>query len=217
MSDIQSNCARDGTQHQGNASRLSAHLPALDTGTDTTVGAIVDSLGSQAFGATMFVFAAPNLIPNPPGTSPILGLPLIFLTVQLVLGRKTLCLPEVIRGRTVSHKFIASFTGRTTPVLAWVEKLLRPRYSFLAGTEFATRLIGIVTFPLALILLLPLPFLHMLPGAAMACFALALAERDGLAAVAGYILAATSVAVTLALALAAQTGIGFVFQSFANS
>ena len=32
-------------------------------------------------------------------------------------------------------------------------------------------LIGLAALPLALILLLPLPFLHMLPGAAMACLA----------------------------------------------
>lgn len=206
MSDLHPTCANGSPKYGGNSGRLSAYLRALDTGRDTTVGAIVDSLGSQAFGATMFVFAAPNLIPNPPGTSPILGLPLIFLTGQLVLGRETLWMPERIRRRTVSGKFIASFTRRVSPILVRVEGFLIPRYSLLAGSEVASRLIGVVAFPIALILLLPLPFLHMLPGAAMTFFALALAERDGLAAALGHVLAVLSWGLIIALGLAAKMG-----------
>lgn len=200
----------DNKQQKRNSGRLSAHLCALDTGSDTRIGAIVDSLGSQAFGATMFVFAAPNLLPNPPGTSPILGLPLIFLTVQLLLGRDTLWLPETIRRRTVSRQFATSFIDRVAPILARSEKFLKPRYNLLAGTEFANRLIGLVAFPLALILMLPLPLLHMLPGAAMTCFAVALAERDGIAALVGHALAVASLAMMVALTLAAKAGLGAI-------
>lgn len=182
-------------------------MRALDTGSDTTVGAIVDSLGSQAFGATMFMFAAPNLIPNPPGTSPILGLPLIFLTVQLLLGRNTVWLPDNIRRKKVSREFTAIFAHRIEPVLIRLERVLRPRYSVLTGTQFAARIIGLAAFPLSLILLLPLPFLHMFPGAAMTCFALALAERDGLAAAAGYALTAASLVVIAGILFAAKTGL----------
>lgn len=165
----------------------------------------------------MFVFAASNLIPNPPGTSPILGLPLIFLTARLVQGRKTLWLPERVRHRTVSGKFISTFTGRVTPVLVRLEGVLKPRYSLLAGSNFANRMIGIIALPLALILLLPLPFLHMLPGAAMTCYAVALAERDGLAAALGHVLAALSWGLIIALGLAAKMGMDGLFASFFGS
>lgn len=163
------------TNRDARSERLSDHLRALDTNADTTVGAIVDSLGNQGFGATMFVFAAPNLIPNPPGTSSILGPPLIFLTVQLILGRETIWLPDTLRQRKVSREHTAAFIRRAKPFLMRLERLLRPRYTFLAGTNIATRMIGIFALPLALILMLPLPFLHMLPGAAVTCFSLALA------------------------------------------
>ena len=163
------------TNRDARSERLSDHLRALDTNADTTVGAIVDSLGNQGFGATMFVFAAPNLIPNPPGTSSILGPPLIFLTAQLMLGRETIWLPDTLRQRKVSREHTAAFIRRAEPFLMRLERLLRPRYTFLAGTSVATRMIGIFALPLALILMLPLPFLHMLPGAAVTCFSLALA------------------------------------------
>jgi len=214
LSDLHPTGASGSPKYGESSGRLSAQLRALDTGQDNTVGAIIDSLGSQAFGATMFVFAAPNLIPNPPGTSPILGLPLIFLTAQLVLGRETLWLPERIRRRTVSGKVISSFTCRTVPALVRLESILKPRYSLLAGSELANRLTGIVAFPLALILLLPLPFLHMLPGAAMTCLAVALAERDGLAAAAGHVLAALSWGLIVALGLAAKIGMDGLFPQF---
>lgn len=217
MSALPSSGSKDSARNSASAARLSSHLRALDMGSDTTIGDIVDSLRSQAFGTTMFVFAAPNLIPNPPGTSPILGLPLIFLTAQLVLGRDILWLPDRIRRRTVSGKFIASFTGRVAPVLVRLEGVLKPRYSILAGSDFAKRLIGIVAFPLALILLLPLPFLHMLPGAAMTCFAVALAERDGVAAAVGHVLTVVSVVVIAVLALAAKTGFGVLLTSFVGT
>lgn len=201
------------TNRDARSERLSDHLRALDTKADTTVGAIVDSLGSQGFGATMFVFAAPNLIPNPPGTSSILGPPLIFLTAQLMLGRETVWLPDALRQRKVSREFTASFVCRAEPFLTRLERLLRPRYTFLAGTNVATRMIGIFALPLALILMLPLPFLHMLPGAAMTCFSLALAEGDGLAAAAGYVLAVASLALIGAITFAAKIGLDALFPS----
>ena len=201
------------TNRDARSERLSDHLRALDTKADTTVGAIVDSLGSQGFGATMFVFAAPNLIPNPPGTSSILGPPLIFLTAQLMLGRETVWLPDALRQRKVSREFTASFVRWAEPFLTRLERLLRPRYTFLAGTNVATRMIGIFALPLALILMLPLPFLHMLPGAAMTCFSLALAEGDGLAAAAGYVLAVASLALIGAITFAAKIGLDALFPS----
>jgi hypothetical protein len=42
----------------------------------------------RAVVALILVFALPNVIPVPPGTSAILGTPLLFLTVQLALGKE---------------------------------------------------------------------------------------------------------------------------------
>lgn len=50
------------------------------------VGDLLASLGDRALAALLFVFAVPNVLPVPPGTSAILGAPLIFLAAQLALG-----------------------------------------------------------------------------------------------------------------------------------
>jgi len=66
----------------------------------------------------------------------------------------------------------------------------------------AERLIGLVAFPLALILFLPIPFGNIPPALAIACLALGLAERDGAAVVVGYVLSAASVAILAAVSSA---------------
>lgn len=187
--------------------RLSDHLARFDTGQDTTIGALVDSLGSQAFGATMFVFAAANLVPNPPGTSPVLGAPLVVLSLQLLLGRHVLWLPMWIREKPLSHQFVSSFTRRICPFVARFERLLEPRYPGLADSSLATRMVGLVSLPLSLILLLPLPFLHMIPGAALTCLAAGLAERDGLFVAAGFALAVASLLGLVAVVMLGHTAL----------
>ena len=92
------------------------------TGRDTTIGALVDSLGSQAFGVTMFVFAVPNLVPNPPGTSPVLGAPLGFLSLQLALGRRASdVLEEADRAAGVEYRLgTDTATGHSSSVRSTV-------------------------------------------------------------------------------------------------
>ena len=60
---------------------------------------ILHAMGDRAVVALILLFALPNVVPVPPGTSAILGTPLLFLTAQLALGQKP-WLPRVIAGRS---------------------------------------------------------------------------------------------------------------------
>lgn len=53
-----------------------------------SIGDLLTALGDRAVGALMFVFAAPNILPVPPGVSTLLGAPLLFLSAQLMLGMR---------------------------------------------------------------------------------------------------------------------------------
>lgn len=195
--------------------RLSEVVRSLDGRESLTIGELVEELGERAFGALMFVFAIPNVIPAPPGTSAVLGLPLVILTFQLMIGRQTLWLPKRIAARAVSGQLIASFVKRALPVLERFEKILRPRLSLVVISNAAERVLGLVCFSLAVILFLPIPLLNILPAAAIAILALGLAERDGLAAILGYLLALSSVFVLIlvssAIYAAALTFINVLF------
>lgn len=191
-----------GADAKQKPSRLSDIVRAMDTSQDTTIGDLANSLGERAFGALMFIFAVPNAIPMPPGTSAILGLPLVILTWQVLVGRQTLWLPEVVRKRRISKEMLHTFVSKVTPIMAKLERVLKPRLGFIVSSDMAERLIGLVAFPLALILFLPIPFGNIPPALAIACLALGLAERDGVAVVVGYVLSAASVAILAAVSSA---------------
>jgi hypothetical protein len=194
-------------------SRLSDIVKSIDTGSDTTIGELVDSLGERAFGALMFIFAVPNILPTPPGTSSILGLPLVILTWQLLIGRQSLWLPSIVRQRRISRDLIATFVSKVTPAMARIERILRPRLGFLVSSDAAERLIGLITFPLAIVLFLPIPLGNMLPAAAIALIALGLAERDGLAVAIGYVLSLASVALLAAISSALYIAVVAFFRA----
>ena len=61
------------------------------------------------------------------------------------------------------------------------------------GSEYARRGIGLVSFPLAVIVLLPIPFANSLPSAAIALIAAGLVEEDGLAILLGCLSAALTI------------------------
>lgn len=165
------------------------------------VSDVLEAFGDRAFGALMFVFAAPLALPMPPGASAILGAPLLFITAQWMVGRKTLWLPKLVTERTMSRSDFATMLEKVTPFLAWLEGHLRRRLSFLYGRMF-DRLTGLMCLILALIVFLPIPFGNMLPSFALAVFGLGLAERDGVAALVGWSASALSLAILAVLSKA---------------
>lgn len=193
--------------------RLSEIVKSISTAGDLTIGQLVDSLGERTFGALMFIFAVPNIIPTPPGTSAILGLPLVILTWQVLIGRQSLWLPALVRERRISRDMLQTFVNKVTPVMTRLERVLRPRLSLIVNSNAAERAIGLVAFPLALILFLPIPFGNIMPAAAIACLALGLAERDGLAVGFGYVLSLASVAVLAAVSSALYIAVVAFFRA----
>ena len=177
--------------------RLSVMLAAIaadDGRRRITVADLLAEMGDRAFGALMFLFAVPNILPTPPGTSAVLGAPLVFLALQLTLGRHEPWLPGFITRRSLPAAELRALARRAVPWLGRVERVLRPRLTVLTRQPF-DRVIGAVCLLLAMILFLPVPFGNMLPALAIAVLSLALLARDGIAVLAGHVLAAGALAV----------------------
>lgn len=166
-----------------------------------SVSDLLDTFGDRAFGALMFVFAAPLVLPMPPGVSALLGAPLIFITAQWTMGRKTLWLPKALLSRTMSMSDFRSLTAKLKPHLERLERRLRPRLTFMYN-PMGDRLVGALCFILSLIVFLPIPFGNMLPSFAIAAFAIGGAERDGVAALVGWVAAILSILVLAVLSKA---------------
>jgi hypothetical protein len=181
-------------EHRLPPRRLSDLLRAIAEDDSRDRIAIADLLlimKDRALGALLFIFAMPNVLPTPPGTSTVLGAPLIFLAAQLALGMSP-WLPRVIANRSIARKDFAALVSRAAPWLARAEKLLRPRLTSL-GRPPAEYLIGGVCFVLAIILFLPIPLGNMMPALAICLFSLGILERDGLWVLAGLATAVVSV------------------------
>ncbi|MEX0645473.1 MAG: exopolysaccharide biosynthesis protein, partial [Parvularculaceae bacterium] len=150
----------------------------------------------------IIVIMAPVCLPMPPGVPTIAGAILAIFASQLVLGFKRPWLPGWLKKKTVGRERLLAGIDDLERRLRFVDRIARPRRQFLTR-GFGARLIGLVLLVLAGILILPIPFLGNLPPAlAASVLALALAQRDGLLALAGFLAAALAVTFTWTLAVA---------------
>ena len=161
--------------------KLSQILEELAADTSRARVSLADLVGAmhgRAFGALILIFAIPNALPAIPGTSGILGLPLLFLSAQMMLGRAP-WLPKFISLRSMPRDEFANLVERVNPWLDWADRFTAPRLSLL-GDPVAQRLIGAFCLILSIVLVLPVPLGNMLPGIALCLIALGVLERDGL-------------------------------------
>ncbi len=166
-----------------------ANDPARDR---IAIADIRDVMGDRAFGALMFVFAVPNTLPvNAPGVSVVLGIPLLFLSLQLMLGFAVPWLPKAVVQATITRQRFARAMNVVVPWMRRAEKLSKPRWPLFAA-GFAERIIGLVCVVLSVVLILPVPFGNMGPGLAVCVMAFALLERDGKASLTGLVTSAVA-------------------------
>lgn len=178
------------------ADRLSAILTAIAKGQEReriSIADLLHALEHRAIGALMFIFAVPNAIPVPPGVSAILGAPLIFLSFQLMIGRRP-WLPRIITDRSLSRVDFEKVVDLAAPWLAKAERLMRPRFEYLAKPP-AEFLVGAICLILSIILFLPIPLGNMLPAFTICVLALGVLERDGVWIGIGIVCAITAVVI----------------------
>jgi hypothetical protein len=187
--------ARSGAAVRPDGEKISELLRLLAdrVGETITLRDLLDGFGERALGALLVVFAAPLVLPMPPGVSAVLGLPLLLFSAQFMLGMRRPWLPRLLAERTIRGRDVVAMVGRVVPLVLGIERLLHPRLGWLAHGPFA-RLVGALTFVLAVIVFLPVPFGNMLPSLAIAVLGLGLVERDGLALLVGSAVAGASLA-----------------------
>ncbi len=143
-----------------------------------TISDLLQAMEGRAIAALLFLFAFPNILPTPPGVAAILGLPLIYLSFQLMLARQP-WLPRFIADRSMTRDAFRNIISKATPILNRAEKMLRQRWWPLVSPGME-RVMGFVCLMLAVLLSMPIPLGNLLPATAICVIALALLERDGL-------------------------------------
>ncbi|WP_299010907.1 exopolysaccharide biosynthesis protein [uncultured Caulobacter sp.] len=153
-----------------------------------TVGEMLDAFDSRAFGAMLLVFGLLNTLPLPPGSSTILSLPILLLAPQIAMGADHPWLPRRLTEKPLKRDDMRGLFRRLAPIVRSMELITRPRLRPMFA-PMGERAIGVVCTLLALVLVLPIPLGNLAPGATVAILALALLQRDGILALAGYLMA----------------------------
>ena len=82
---------------------------------------------SRAWGGLLFIFAAINVLPLPPGTSVFFAIPLMIVSAQMVLGRTSPWFPNRIDRRGVTKEELSGSSARCEWLELRVERMLKPR------------------------------------------------------------------------------------------
>jgi len=159
-----------------------------------SLGELVDAFGASALAGLILVFGLACALPLPPGATTVFGAPLLLLSPQLLFDQPAPWLPRKLRERRLAMPQLRRVLERMAPWLRRMEAVSRPRLGFVVGRQ-GRRLMGLICTVFAFVLILPIPLGNMLPAATVSVFSLALIQRDGVVAMAGYAFAAASVGV----------------------
>jgi hypothetical protein len=159
-------------------SQILADLAGDESRDRISVADMLETMRARAFGALLLIFAFPNILPSPPGTAGILGMPLIFLSAQMMLGLRP-WLPGIIARRSMARSTFQGLVKRIAPWLARAERLLRARLRMLAW-PVSQRILGGLCLIVSIALALPVPFANMAPAIALCLIGLGVLERDGI-------------------------------------
>ncbi|CAL1692133.1 hypothetical protein MMB232_02290 [Brevundimonas subvibrioides] len=143
------------------------------------LGELINAFGERGFGALMVFFGLINAIASPiPGSTTILGAPLLLICLHLVIRRDQLWMPAWALSRSIPRDSYRTTIGKVRKPLIQVERLSRPRFSVMSN-EVSEVLIGVVTSLLTVIIMLPIFGGNLFPSLFVALFGFGLMQRDG--------------------------------------
>lgn len=141
---------------------------------------LVGAFGDRAFGIVLLLLSLPSALPIPAtGISTPLGFGMTLIGFQMVLGRRSLWLPERVLKIKIGKKLLTKMVAGLNWILSKFEKILHPR---LAWTQKRSGIIfiGILVICLSIVMQAPIPLTNTLPAAVIFCLSLAQMEEDGL-------------------------------------
>ena len=149
---------------------------------------IKTALHEKGFVLMLLIFSAPLSIPLPvpPGFTTIASLPLLFFSIQMLLGFDSPWLPKYVTKRSIKKSSLAKIIEKTSPILKKIERLMKPRISILSsyyGEKFYAFLCLICTISIAI----PLPLTNFIPAGGIAVMSLGLISKDGVFIILGII------------------------------
>ena len=171
---------QDDVSH--NVTRLLRRL--ADDGGDAglTLHEIRDRLDERAYGLLILLLSIPCLVPGLYGVPQIVGLIVILLAGQMLVGREEPWLPRWFLNLRCKGAWLKAMADFAESKLGWIDRLSRPRLRRFAdgpGEKLAA------VFMILATLTIVLPMTNTIPSVALALLSVGLIQRDGLFVIAG--------------------------------
>lgn len=185
---------QDDVSH--NVTRLLRRL--ADDGGDAglTLHEIRDRLDERAYGLLILLLSIPCLVPGLYGVPQVVGLIVILLAGQMLVGRDEPWLPRWFLNLRCKGSWLKAMADFAETKLGWIDRLSRPRLRRFAdgpGEKLAAVFMILATVTIVM------PLTNTIPSIALALLSVGLIQRDGLFVLAGC--AVTTVWLTLLGAL----------------
>jgi len=175
-------------------SDLLEEIEGQDGGERISLGEIAEVTGGRAIGLLLLILSLPETIPMI-GLSAILAAPILVLGGALLIQGDDPTIPDWVRDRSLPRDKVDGAIRRTRRVMAWLDKVSRPRWS---GMAHAARLQGAICVSMALVLAIPIPGVNIIAALAVALTGIGILQRDGLV-ITGAAVAAVAAAVAFGL------------------
>lgn len=160
------------------------------------LGELINAFGERSFGAILvFMGLISIVIGAVPGTTTLLGLPILLISLQLIIRQDQLWMPRWVLRSSIDRAGYRVSIIRVLKPLRMIERLARPRLSIMTS-EVSEVLIGLACTVLCLILMLPIPGGNFVPSLIIAVFGFGLMQRDGVMILAAWLGTAAFAAVT---------------------
>ena len=149
---------------------------------EVSVKDVIEKVGSRGQGVFLMVPGLIGMTPlgGIPGVPTILGILVIVLGAQVLMGRQKVWVPDMVGNRSVSDDRLGRAVSKTRKPARWIDRHFGQRLESLTGTT-AVRvaaalcvLFGLLMPPLEIV-----PFAALIPFTAVTLLGLSLTLRDG--------------------------------------
>jgi hypothetical protein len=186
----------------------------LESDGEKTLGSLVELFEEKSF-AILFVFllGVPALPLPTGGATHVFEIIAVLLALQLIAGREHIWLPKRWRGLELAGDRQQRFIGGLMRMIRRLERISRPRLSFLFDHRLSNIVFGVLVIGGCLGAFLAPPFtgLDTLPALGVVLLSLAVLLEDFALVIAALVIGVAGVVLEIVLGSAAVKGIGHLF------
>lgn len=185
------------------------------SGSETKIVDLLHEFNENGIALAMILFALPVAIPlpYPPGFTTIIGIPLIILSIQMLLGYSKVILPRRINEYSVKNNTLIAISNKISSKIEIIEKYIRPRFSF-AKSVYCEQVIGLISLLCSIAITIPLPLTNAIPALGIVVMILGMLNRDGIVIVLGFIISIIGLLLAIGAIIASWIGIKYILNLF---